>query len=146
MQTIRIKSTTGSIPRYAHQGDAGFDLSAASTVVVPAHGHVTVGTGIAMEIPQGFVGLVFPRSGLGCKHGIALRNCVGVIDSGYRGEIRVTLTNDNDKSFGVYAGDRICQMIIVPYAQCSFVVVDELEDTERGHKGYGSTGIQGDAR
>lgn len=139
---LKVKVLSGDVPAYAHDGDAGLDMRAAESLQVPAHGHATVGTGIACEVPSGCVGLVFPRSGLACKSGIALRNCVGVIDSGYRGEVRVTLTNDTDEPFDIEAGDRIAQMVVMPYCPCKVEQVEELSDTERGDGGYGSTGVK----
>lgn len=141
-RNMRVKVEGGNVPMYAHEGDAGFDFMARLSMVVPAHGHMTVHTGLSCEIPDGCVGLVFPRSGLACKSGIALRNCVGVIDSGYRGEVMVTLTNDTEFDFVVSAGDRVAQMVVMPYVPCTLEVVDELSDTERGDGGYGSTGIK----
>ncbi len=139
---LKVKVLSGDVPTYAHDGDAGLDLRATDSLRIPAHGHVTVGTGIACEFPSGCVGLVFPRSGLACKSGIALRNCVGVIDSGYRGEIKATLTNDTDEPFEVKAGDRIAQMVVMPYCPCVVERVEELSETERGDGGYGSTGVK----
>lgn len=139
---LKVKVLDGVVPAYAHDGDAGLDLRAAEAISIPAHGHATVGTGIACEVPSGCVGLVFPRSGLACKSGVALRNCVGVIDSGYRGEVMATLTNDADEPFDVEAGDRIAQMVVMPYVLCIIEQVEELSDTERGDGGYGSTGVK----
>lgn len=139
---LKVRVLDGGVPAYAHDGDAGLDMRAAESLKVPAHGHATVGTGIACEVPSGCVGLVFPRSGLACKSGIALRNCVGVIDSGYRGEIKATLTNDTDEPFVVEAGDRIAQMVVMPYCPCVVEQVEELSETERGDGGYGSTGVK----
>ncbi len=139
---LKVKVLSGEAPAYAHDGDAGLDLRATDSLRIPAYGHATVGTGIACEIPSGCVGLVFPRSGLACKSGIALRNCVGVIDSGYRGEINATLTNDTDEPFVVEVGDRIAQMVVMPYCPCKVEQVEELSETERGDGGYGSTGVK----
>ena len=139
---LKVKVLSGDVPAYAHEGDAGLDMRAAKSLQVPAHGHTTVGTGIACEVPSGCVGLVFPRSGLACKSGVALRNCVGVIDSGYRGEIKATLTNDTDEPFVVESGDRIAQMVVMPYCPCVVERVEELSETERGDGGYGSTGVK----
>ncbi len=101
----------------------------------------TVGTGLAVEIPQGCVGLVFPRSGLASKHGITLSNSVGVIDSGYRGEIGATLLNQSDETTTLDAGTRVCQLIVMPFVPCELVPCEELTETERGAAGFGSTGI-----
>ena len=138
---LKIKQLSNYTPAYAHTGDAGLDLRTTEDITLRAGQHKTVGTGIAVEIPEGCVGLVFPRSGLACKHGVALRNCVGVIDSGYRGEIKVTLTCSEEK-ITLAAGERVCQLVVMPYVPCKIECVDELADTERGANGYGSTGTK----
>ena len=129
---------------YAHVGDAGIDLVADHDAKVYGCGLAsetdTFGTSLCVAIPSGCVGLVFARSGLGNKYGLVPRNCVGVIDSGYRGEIKVTLTNFGSISQHVHRGDRIAQLVVVPYVHCRMQLVDELDDTERGEGGYGSTG------
>ena len=127
------------IPQYAKRGDAGMDLVA--TEVIDGYGFsVTYGTGLAMEIPEGFVGLVFPRSSIR-KYDISLTNCVGVIDSGYRGEIQATFRKEAGIPSKRYeVGDKIAQMIILPYPSIQFIETDELSDTERGEGGFGSTG------
>jgi len=128
------------IPTYAKDGDAGMDLVATSIKFDGTQ--VTYGTGLAMEIPEGFVGLVFPRSSIR-KTDLSLSNSVGVIDSGYRGEIQATfnqksLSKDGQILYGV--GDRIMQIIIIPYPPIEFEEVNELNNTERGEGGFGSTG------
>lgn len=128
-------------PRYAHDGDAGLDLRISREVTLEPGGRTLVGTGISVEIPPGCVGLVFPRSGLAAKRGITLSNAVGVIDSGYRGEIRATLMNVSDEKVTLEAGTRVMQMVVMPYVPCEVVVADELGDTERGADGFGSTGV-----
>ena len=127
------------IPQYAKRGDAGMDLVA--TEVTDGYGFsVTYGTGLAMEIPEGFVGLVFPRSSIR-KYDLSLTNCVGVIDSGYRGEIQATFRKEAGIPSKRYeVGDKIAQMIILPYPSIQFIETDELSDTERGEGGFGSTG------
>ncbi len=127
------------IPTKAHATDAGFDLTATSVKYDEVSNNYVYGTGIAVEIPQGYVGLVFPRSSV-YKTGTMLTNCVGVIDSGYRGEIKARFvgTNGNGKVYDV--GDRIAQLIIMPYPDVEFVEADSLEDSDRGTGGYGSTG------
>lgn len=129
------------IPAYAKTGDAGMDLTAVS-MKIDEYGNICYGTGLAFEIPEGYVGLVFPRSS-NCKKGIILTNCVGVIDSGYRGEVsfkfkEIALGNFSKVAYKV--GDRIGQIIIMPYPQIEFEEVEELSQTERGDKGYGSSG------
>jgi dUTP pyrophosphatase len=127
------------IPSYAKDGDAGLDL-VATEIVSNTTFDVTYGTGIAMEIPKGYVGLVFPRSSVR-KYDLSLSNCVGVIDSGYRGEIQATFKKtDGLDSTSYKKGDRIVQIIIIPYPRVRFVEVDELSQTDRGEGGFGSTG------
>lgn len=129
-------------PAYAHKGDAGLDLRITEAVTLESLERKTVGCGIAVEIPEGCVGLLFPRSGLASKQGIALANGVGVIDSGYRGEIGVSLINEGYKAVTLEAGTRVCQLVVMPYVPCTVVQVDELEETERGFGGFGSTGVR----
>lgn len=138
---INVKLTDGApLPRHARQGDAGMDLTSRETVEIAPQGTVMVHTGVAMEIPEGYVGLCFPRSGLASKRGINLTNCVGVIDSGYRGEIMAPLYNAGHETQVVERGERIFQIAIVPFATCECVEADELSSTERGQGGFGSTG------
>jgi dUTP pyrophosphatase len=131
------------VPSYSKPGDAGMDLTITS-VLSETKTHVTYGFGVAMEIPFGYVGLVFPRSSIR-KYDLALTNCVGVIDSGYRGEIQATFKKNNwlkqDASEKYNVGDRGAQIIILPYPQVFMVESDELSDTERGTGGFGSTGL-----
>lgn len=129
------------LPRYAHEGDAGLDLRIKHDVTLEPGQRANVGTGVAVEIPQGCVGLVFPRSGLATKFGITLSNSVGVIDSGYRGEIGASLINTSDETTALDAGTRVCQLVVMPYVPCELVAVDELSESERGANGFGSTGI-----
>lgn len=126
------------IPTYAKDGDAGMDLTATSISIDP-QGNVVYGTGWAFEIPQGYVGLVFPRSSLSRKD-LVLSNSVGVIDSGYRGEVTFKFKRTQSPTIGYEVGDRIGQIIIMPYPKIEFVESDELSETERGTGGYGSTG------
>lgn len=143
------------IPKSAKPGDAGMDLTAVS-MKIDEYGNICYGTGLAFEIPQGYVGLVFPRSS-NCKKGVILTNCVGVIDSGYRGEVSFKFRPLLDRAKECYddgtfdyqyrtlqttykVGDRIGQIIILPYPQIEFIEVEELSETERGTNGYGSTG------
>ena len=110
-------------------------------VTIPAGGRKLIPTGIAIALPDpGYVALIFARSGLGIKHGIAPANCVGVIDSDYRGEIMVGLQNSGDADYTVQPADRIAQMMITPVVQAQVELVDELDDTDRGAGGFGSTG------
>jgi len=128
------------IPSYSNDGDAGMDL-VATQQIENIDDQVTFGTGLAMEIPYGYVGLIFPRSSIR-NYGLTLSNSVGVIDSTYRGELRVVF----NKSFGFNSlkykvGDRIAQIIILPYPKINFVLSDELSETKRGIGGFGSTGL-----
>jgi len=134
--------TTGAIaPVRAHDDDAGFDLCAAEDRELAPGERASVGTGIAVAIPEGQAGLVLPRSGLAVRHGISLVNAPGLIDSGYRGELRVLLLNtDRTESFSVGAGDRIAQLVIVRHESLELVEVQQLGQTLRGAGGFGSTG------
>jgi dUTP pyrophosphatase len=139
---MNVRLSDGAeLPRYSHDGDAGLDLRITHDVTLEPGARATVGTGLAVEIPQGCVGLVFPRSGLVSKHGITLSNSVGVIDSGYRGEIGATLLNQSDETTTLDAGTRVCQLIVMPFVPCELVPCEELTETERGAAGFGSTGI-----
>ena len=143
---VRIKklSENAVVPTYGTDFAAGADLYACmeEPVSIGCGETKMIGTGIAMEIPTGYVGLVFARSGLACKKGLAPANKVGVIDSDYRGEIKVALHNHNGSgdALTVDNGERIAQISIVPYLKADFEVVENLEDTERGEGGFGSTG------
>jgi dUTP pyrophosphatase len=129
------------VPTRAHEGDAGLDLYACEEAHVGPGERWSVGTGVAVEIPEGHAGLVVPRSGLARKHGIALVNSPGLIDSGYRGEIRVLLLNtDPANTFKVEAGDRIAQLVVAPIALAEPVEVESLADSTRGDGGFGSSG------
>ncbi len=135
------------LPSYATAGSAGMDLRACIDVPLYLPGTAAgisnaalVPTGIAAAIPEGYVGLVFARSGLAVKHGVTLSNCVGVIDSDYRGEIKVGLVNLSGKAYTIEPGERIAQMALMPVAQARITVAEELDDTDRGAGGFGSTG------
>ena len=127
-------------PARAHVGDAGLDLHAAEPAALEPGARASVGTGVAIEIPAGHAGLVLPRSGLAARHGIALVNAPGLIDSGYRGELRILLLNTGRERFEVAVGDRIAQLLVSPYAAADPVEVDELESSTRGTGGFGSSG------
>ena len=130
-------------PAYAKPGDAGADLRSRIDFELEPGERALVPTGVAIALPEGYVGLVHPRSGLAIKNGITIVNAPGTVDSGYRGELMVTLLNtDKTKSFHVQRGDRIAQLVIQKYEHATFTVVDELEQTERGSSGFGSSGIQ----
>jgi dUTP pyrophosphatase len=129
------------LPAYAHPGDAGADLCAAEEVVLPPGGRATVGTGIAIAVPDGHAAFVHPRSGLASRHGITVVNSPGTIDAGYRGEVRVVLLNtDPTEPFTVRPGDRIAQLVVQPVTSVRFLEVAELPASPRGEGGFGSTG------
>ena len=130
-------------PARAHAGDAGYDLAAAEGAVLAPGARAVVGTGIAVAVPEGYAGLVLPRSGLAVRHGVSLVNAPGLIDSGYRGELRVPLINhDREEAFRVEKGMRIAQLVIVRAAEAFFVEVELLEASSdgRGEGGFGSSG------
>ena len=129
-------------PERAHEHDAGYDLRAAESARLEPGERASVGTGVAVAIPEGHAGLVLPRSGLAARHGIALTNSPGLIDSGYRGEIRVLLLNtDRGEAFEVAAGDRIAQLVVVRAESLEFEEVSALDETGRAAAGFGSTGV-----
>jgi dUTP pyrophosphatase len=129
------------LPAYAHPGDAGADLRAATDVVLPPGGRATVGTGIAIAVPDGYAAFVHPRSGLASRHGVTLVNAPGTVDAGYRGEVKVVLLNtDPDEPFTVRRGDRIAQLVVQPVTRARFLDAAELPPTPRGEGGFGSTG------
>jgi dUTP pyrophosphatase len=136
---IRRLREDAVIPRHAYAGDAGLDLSAADRHQLEPGERAVVGTGLAVEIPDGYAGFVQPRSGLAARHGIGIVNSPGLIDSGYRGEIRVVLLNTGREPFSVEAGMRIAQLVIAPVASVRLVEVDELAASERGTQGFGSS-------
>ena len=140
---VKIKKLHNNavIPKYAKAGDAGMDLVATEIISEDSY-RITYGTGIAIEIPEGFVGLVFPRSSIR-KYDLVLSNCVGVIDSGYRGEIQATFNTINHNHIRVddyKVGDKIAQIMIIPHPYVNFIEVNELSNTDRGEGGFGSTG------
>ena len=129
------------VPTRAHDGDAGLDLYALEDAVLAPGERASVPTGIAVEIPPGQAGLVLPRSGLAARHGISVVNAPGLIDSGYRGEVRVLLLNtDGEQSFELSSGDRIAQLVLVRVELPTLVEVDSLTDSDRGVGGFGSSG------
>jgi dUTP pyrophosphatase len=131
------------IPQYATTGAACFDLVSVNEVmIIPGREHVALKTGLAFEIPEGYVMMVYSRSGHGFKNGIRLANGTGVIDSDYRGEVMVKMHNDGSTALLVKAGERIAQAMIIPALQVELEVVDELSDTARGSGGFGSTGTK----
>jgi dUTP pyrophosphatase len=138
---VRLLSENARLPSRAHDSDAGLDLRAAEGTTIGPGKRASVGTGIALEIPPGHAGLVLPRSGLAAKHGIALVNAPGLIDSGYRGEIRVLLLNtDREQPFEIEPGNRIAQLLVTPIAEPEPVEAAELAFSARGDGGFGSSG------
>lgn len=139
---LEILIQAGTVPVYAHPGDAGADLHSAEAVVIGPQERALVGTGVSIALPDGYAAFVVPRSGLAAKHGITVLNAPGTVDAGYRGEIKVTLVNtDRERAFEVEPGDRIAQMIIMPVTRARFVQVERLPSSERGAAGFGSTGV-----
>lgn len=133
-----VRVSGGSVPQYAHDGDAGADITASEKTIIPAREKSLVPTGIRLEIPEGHVGLIWPRSGLAVKKGI---DCgAGVIDSHYRGEVKVLLFNHSDNEFHIEPGDRIAQILIQKVERVQFIPADELSETARSEGGFGSTG------
>lgn len=128
-------------PTRAHHGDAGYDLYAVESATIAPGERASVGTGIAVAIPGGWAGLVLPRSGLAARNGITLPNAPGLIDSGYRGELRVLLLNTDPRAaFEVEPGDRIAQLLLVRHEEPELIEVESLEETVRGAGGFGSSG------
>ena len=128
------------LPSRAYEHDAGFDLAACERVRLAPGERAIVGTGLALAIPPGFAGYVQPRSGLAAKHGITHVNAPGLVDSGYRGELRVVLLNtDREQEFVVEPGMRIAQLVVLPIPPVELRVVDELPESERGERGFGSS-------
>lgn len=141
---IKVKklNSLAKLPTAGSEYAAGYDLYAATdyTIQINPHSTVKVGTGLAMELPEGYFGAIFARSGLATKKGLRPANCVGVCDEDYRGEYIVALHNDTDEVMEIEPGERIAQLILLPYQTMEFEVVDELSDTERGNGGFGHTG------
>lgn len=131
------------LPAYATDGAAGMDLVAAENVTLRPGARLAVATGFALAIPPGYEIQVRPRSGLALKHGITVPNTPGTIDSDYRGELKVIMINHSDDNFPIQRGDRIAQLVLAPVTQAAWVEVDELDETERGEGGFGSTGGHG---
>lgn len=137
---VRRLRPDAQLPHQAYEGDAGLDLTACEQAVLEPGERATIPTGVAVEIPEGYAGFVQPRSGLAARHGIGIVNAPGLIDSGYRGELRVVLINtDREHAFVVESGMRIAQLVIAPVASVRLVEVDELAGSERGPRGFGSS-------
>lgn len=146
MNKIDIKCIANEgavVPSYKTAGAAGADVCALikEPVVIPAGKFAMIPTGLFFEIPQGYEIQVRPRSGLAAKNGVTVLNTPGTIDSDYRGELRILLINFGENDFVVNSGDRIAQIIVSPVTTADFIITDSLSDTERGEKGFGSTGV-----
>ena len=136
-----VLRANAKVPAYAQPGDAACDLVSCDEVEILPSGRGVVGTGIALEIPIGFAGFLLPRSGIALRAGVTLMNSPGLIDSGFRGELKVVLYNsDNTNSFKVRVGDRIAQLVVLAIPKMIFTQASTLSDTERGGGGFGSTG------
>lgn len=145
MIDVKIKYLHPSVtkPEYATDGSLGLDLAAAleSPLTVKAHAREVVPVGIAIQIPKGYGGFIFPRSGLALKKGLTMCNAVGVIDNDYTGEIKLAMLNISDKDYTINPGDRVAQLVILPVACARLIEVESLTETDRGAGGFGSTGI-----
>ena len=137
---VLISGEPDLFPGYAKPGDAGADLRAAENASIAPFSRLVIGTGVRIALPNGYVALVHPRSGLAAKSGITVLNTPGTVDSGYRGEILVTLFNSTSEVFNIERGDRIAQLVIQEFVHANFVAVLELPGSERGSDGFGSTG------
>ncbi|MHB8512939.1 MAG: dUTP diphosphatase [Actinomycetota bacterium] len=138
---IQRVSPAVDLPRFAHVGDAGLDLQSAVDATLKPGDRQSIPTGIALAIPEGYAGLVLPRSGLAVKHGLGLVNSPGLIDSGYRGELKIVLINhDLNDPVEIRSGDRIAQLLIVEVPQIHVIETKDLPGTNRGANGFGSTG------
>lgn len=139
LQVVRLREDA-VLPERAYAGDAGLDLAACERVELGPGERAVVATGLAVAIPEGFAGFVQPRSGLAARHGIAVVNSPGLIDSGYRGELRVVLLNtDRERPFVAEPGARIAQLVVLPVPEVELVEVAELRESERGVRGFGSS-------
>ena len=137
---VKKLNNLAQIPAYQSEEAAGFDLHSVNDVIIKPNERKLIGTGLAFDIPKGYEIQIRPRSGLAYKHGITVLNTPGTIDSDYRGEIKVLLINHSDEEFEIKVGERIAQAVIQEVIQATFEEVDELNDTDRGEKGFGSTG------
>jgi len=137
---VLIIAQDGFEPIYAKPGDAGCDLRSTNQLLIPAGERMLVHTGVKLAMPDGYVGLVHPRSGLAAKHGITVLNSPGTVDAGYRGEIMVTLLNTSAEDFHIEIGDRIAQLLFQKVERARFIAVNELPESSRGESGFGSSG------
>ncbi|HEX9766692.1 MAG TPA: dUTP diphosphatase [Nitriliruptorales bacterium] len=139
---VQLLDPAAVVPTYAHPGDAGLDLSANEDCVLAPGERAAVGTGLAVAIPDGWVGLVHPRSGLALRDGLTVANAPGTIDAGYRGELKILLVNLGSREVAIRRGDRVAQLLVQQVGHARVVVTPSLEDTARGEGGFGSTGSQ----
>jgi len=138
---VTLLGASARLPERAYEHDAAYDLRAAEALVIEPLGRAVVGTGVALGLPPGLAALTLPRSGLAARHGISLVNAPGLIDPGYRGEVRVILLNtDRDEAFRVAVGDRIAQLLFLPLTNVTLAASDALDQTHRGAQGFGSSG------
>jgi dUTP pyrophosphatase len=139
---IKLLDKLSALPKYAHRNDAGLDLFSAVDCIIKPFERKLVPTGIKVAIPSGYAGFVQPRSGLAIKHGIALINSPGLIDSGYRGEICIIMINlDKDNEFNIKKGDKICQLVIQKIEEAELIEVNDIGESDRGEGGFGSSGL-----
>lgn len=139
---VKLLSAAARLPERAYEHDAAYDLYAAEDALLPPLGRAVIGTGIALGLPAGLAALTLPRSGLAARHGISIVNTPGLIDPGYRGEVRIILLNtDREEPFSVRAGDRVAQLLFLPLTTVSLLPVSELDETRRGAQGFGSSGV-----
>lgn len=142
-ESVEVLLHGAEAPVYAHPGDAGADLVATDDVTLKPGQRATVGTGVSIALPAGYVALVVPRSGLAAEHGITVVNTPGTVDAGYRGEIKVILLNtDISEPYRIVAGDRIAQLLVLPVTRARFIPVERLPGSHRGQGGFGSTGYR----
>lgn len=137
------RDSMNQLPKLAHSGDAGADLVAAEAITIDPGARALVPTGLEMAIPEGYGGFVLPRSGLAARAGVTVLNAPGLIDAGYRGEVKVVLINHGPEPFEIQVGDRIAQLVVMAVQSPRYVESDSLEDTSRGPGGFGSTGVRG---
>lgn len=139
---IKLLSKNAEVPSYTRAGDGACDIRSTISASIPPLGREIIPTGLGIEIPAGYSGLILPRSGLAINHGVTCLNAPGLIDSGYRGEVKVILHNsDTTDSFDIKVGDRIAQLLVLATPFINFVIVDELTQSDRGTGGFGHTGI-----
>ena len=138
---VKLLTPAASLPARAYEHDAAYDLCAAEEAVVEPQGRAVIGTGIALGLPPGLAALTLPRSGLAARHGISIVNAPGLIDPGFRGEVRIVLLNtDRDEAFEVHQGDRIAQLLLLALPDVRLLAAAELDETRRGASGFGSSG------